>query len=95
MSLTRQDVVRIAKLARIAITNDEATQLNKELNSIFNMVEVMQLTDTDHVEPMTHPQDLFLHLRPDEVSETNERDTFLALAPQTKDGLFLVPKVIE
>lgn len=95
MSLTQQDVARIAKLARIAVTEQEIDAVGQQLNTIFGLIEKMQAVNTDNVEPMAHPQDQALRLRPDAVTETDRRDAFLALAPQTESGLFLVPKVIE
>ncbi|MBV8048325.1 MAG: Asp-tRNA(Asn)/Glu-tRNA(Gln) amidotransferase subunit GatC [Paludibacterium sp.] len=95
MSLTQQDVARIAKLARIAVTEQEITAVGQQLNDIFGLIEKMQAVNTDHVEPMAHPQDASLRLRADAVAESNRRDDFMALAPQAEAGLFLVPKVIE
>jgi len=95
MSLTQQDVARIAKLARIAVTQQEIEAVGGQLNSIFGLIEKMQAVDTSAVEPMAHPQDVSLRLRPDAVTEPDRRDAFLAIAPQTEAGLFLVPKVIE
>jgi aspartyl-tRNA(Asn)/glutamyl-tRNA(Gln) amidotransferase subunit C len=95
MPLTQQDVARIAKLARIAVTEQEIESVGQQLNTIFGLIEKMQAIDTDNVEPMAHPQDVALRLRPDAVTETDQRDEFMAIAPQTEAGLFLVPKVIE
>ena len=95
MSLTDQDIKRIAELSRIAVNEAEIADARAKLNSIFALIEKMQSVNTDGVEPMAHPQDVSLRLREDEVTETNRRDDFLALAPQAQDGMFLVPKVIE
>ena len=95
MSLTQQDVARIAKLARIAVTQQEIEAVGQQLNSIFGLIEKMQAVDTTNVEPMAHPQDVSLRLRADAVTEPDRREAFLAIAPQTEAGLFLVPKVIE
>lgn len=95
MSLTQQDVIRIAKLARISISEQEVAKIGEELNSIFGLIEKMQLVNTDGIEPMAHPQDVSLRLRDDVVTEVNHRDAFQAIAPQVEKGLFLVPKVIE
>jgi len=95
MSLTHQDVARIAKLARIAVTDQEIEAVGLQLNTIFGLIEKMQAVDTTDVEPMAHPQDDALRLRPDVVTEPNRRDAFLAVAPKVENGLFLVPKVIE
>ena len=95
MSLTPQDVARIAKLARIAVTDQEIEAVGQQLNTIFGMIEKMQAVDTADVEPMAHPQDVSLRLRADVVTEPDRREAFMALAPQAEAGLFLVPKVIE
>ncbi|MDN0075022.1 Asp-tRNA(Asn)/Glu-tRNA(Gln) amidotransferase subunit GatC [Crenobacter sp. SG2303] len=95
MSLTHQDVARIARLARIAVTDEEIAATGAQLNNIFGLIEKMQAVNTDGIEPMAHPQDVSLRLRDDVVTETNHRDAFQAVAPQVAAGLFLVPKVIE
>jgi aspartyl-tRNA(Asn)/glutamyl-tRNA(Gln) amidotransferase subunit C len=95
MSLTHQDVARIAKLARIAVTDDEIVAVGAQLNNIFGLIEQMQAVDTDGIEPMAHPQDVSLRLRDDVVTESDHRAAFQAIAPQVENGLFLVPKVIE
>ncbi|WP_024301045.1 Asp-tRNA(Asn)/Glu-tRNA(Gln) amidotransferase subunit GatC [Pseudogulbenkiania sp. MAI-1] len=95
MSLTHQDVARIAKLARIAVTDEEIVEVGAQLNNIFGLIEQMQAVDTDGIEPMAHPQDVSLRLRDDVVTESDRRAAFQAIAPQVDNGLFLVPKVIE
>ncbi|SME93413.1 Asp-tRNA(Asn)/Glu-tRNA(Gln) amidotransferase subunit GatC [Pseudogulbenkiania subflava] len=95
MSLTHQDVARIAKLARIAVTDEEIVAVGAQLNNIFSLIEQMQAVDTDGIEPMAHPQDVSLRLRDDVVTESDRRAAFQAIAPQVENGLFLVPKVIE
>lgn len=66
-----------------------------QLNGIFGLIEEMQAVDTRNIEPMSHAQDMFQRLRADVVSEPNRRAAFQAIAPQTENGLYLVPKVIE
>ena len=95
MSLSIDDVKRIAKLARIRVSEDEAAGYQTQLNGIFGLIEAMQAVDTAGVGPMSHAQDLAQRLRPDAVTEPNRREAFQAIAPQTEDGLYLVPKVIE
>ncbi|MBP9916183.1 MAG: Asp-tRNA(Asn)/Glu-tRNA(Gln) amidotransferase subunit GatC [Thiobacillaceae bacterium] len=95
MSLSIDDVKRIAKLARIRVSEDEAAGYQTQLNGIFGLIESMQAVDTAGVEPMSHAQDLAQRLRPDAVTEPNRREAFQAVAPQVEDGLYLVPKVIE
>lgn len=95
MSLSHQDVARIAKLARISVTDEEIEAVGSQLNNIFGLIEKMQAVNTDGIEPMAHPQDVGLRLRDDVVTETDRRAAFQAVAPQVEKGLFLVPKVIE
>ncbi|OHX13522.1 Asp-tRNA(Asn)/Glu-tRNA(Gln) amidotransferase subunit GatC [Chromobacterium sphagni] len=95
MSLTHQDVARIAKLARINVSEAEIAATADKLNNIFSLIEKMQAVDTAGIEPMAHPQDVSLRLRDDVVTEANQREAFQAVAPQVEKGLFLVPKVIE
>jgi aspartyl-tRNA(Asn)/glutamyl-tRNA(Gln) amidotransferase subunit C len=95
MHLTLDEVRAIAELARIGIDDAEAKAVQAKLNDIFELIGQMQKVDTAGVEPMAHAQGASLRLRPDKVSETEQRDLFLALAPQSEAGLYLVPKVIE
>lgn len=95
MSLTLEDIRRIAHLARIRIDADEAVRYQSQLNEIFHLIEQMQAVDTAGVEPMAHARDVYQRLREDVVTETNRREAFQAVAPQVEDGLYLVPKVIE
>ena len=95
MSLTLEQVKRIAHLARIEISDDEALTTQGHLNGIFQLIEQMQAVDTAGVEPMAHAQDLSQRLRADMVTEENRRAVYQAVAPETEAGLYLVPKVIE
>jgi aspartyl-tRNA(Asn)/glutamyl-tRNA(Gln) amidotransferase subunit C len=95
MSLTTAEIHRIARLSRIAVTEQDATELQTKLNGIFSLIEDMQAVDTKGVEPMAHSQNISLRLRDDVVTETNQRELFQSIAPQVENGLYLVPKVIE
>lgn len=95
MALTLDDVKRIAHLARIEVSENEAQAYLAQLSNIFGLVEEMQAVDTSGIEPMSHAQDVVLRLREDRVSEINRRDAYQSVAPQVEAGLFLVPKVIE
>ncbi len=95
MSLTIEDVHKIAGLARIALSGDDAEATRDKLNNIFGLIEQMQAVDTRDVEPMSHPQDVSQRLREDLVSESDQREAFQKIAPQTEAGLYLVPRVIE
>ncbi|PKO85712.1 MAG: Asp-tRNA(Asn)/Glu-tRNA(Gln) amidotransferase GatCAB subunit C [Betaproteobacteria bacterium HGW-Betaproteobacteria-12] len=95
MSLTPEQVKRIAHLARIEVSEAEALTTQGHLNGIFELIEQMQAVDTRGVEPMAHAQDLSQRLREDAVSESDRRAAYQAVAPETEAGLYLVPKVIE
>ncbi len=95
MSLSIDDVKRIAHLARIRVDTDEAARYQTQLNDIFHLIEQMQAIDTTGIEPMAHARDLHQRLREDMVTETDRREAFQAIAPQVEAGLYLVPKVIE
>ena len=95
MSLSAEDVKRIAKLARIRVNEAEVAAYQAQLNGIFGLIEEMQAVDTSNVEPMSHAQDLYQRLRADVVTESDRRSDYQKIAPQTENGLYLVPKVIE
>ena len=95
MSLTSDDVKRVAKLARLGLTDVETTETLAQLKSILELVDQMQQIDTDGVAPLAHPLELKQTLRADAVAETNQRDKFQAIAPQADAGLYLVPRVVE
>lgn len=95
MSLSTQDVEKVARLARLAMTGTEIETARAQLSGIFDLIAEMQAVDTTGVEPMSHSQDLSQRLREDVVTETNQREAFQAIAPQVEAGLYLVPKVIE
>ncbi|MBI2307042.1 MAG: Asp-tRNA(Asn)/Glu-tRNA(Gln) amidotransferase subunit GatC [Rhodocyclales bacterium] len=95
MSLTLEQVRRVAHLARLDISEAEAQTTLGHLNGIFTLIEAMQAVDTKGIEPMAHAQDVAQRLREDRVSEENRREAFQAVAPETEAGLYLVPKVIE
>ena len=95
MSISKSDVERVARLARIGIEPHEAERYSIDLSNIFTLVEQMNKIDTDGIQPMAHPQDIQLRLREDKVKEINKRDQFQAIAPSVKRGLYLVPKVID
>jgi aspartyl-tRNA(Asn)/glutamyl-tRNA(Gln) amidotransferase subunit C len=95
MALDLDQVKRIARLARLAVGDDEVAAVRDKLNDILAMIERMQAVDTTGVEPMSHPQDVVLRLRDDTVTESDQHERFQAIAPQVEAGLYLVPKVIE
>jgi aspartyl-tRNA(Asn)/glutamyl-tRNA(Gln) amidotransferase subunit C len=95
MSLNPEEVRRIAHLARIELSAGELGATGEQLNGILAFIEQLQQVDTTGVEPMAHAIDLGQRLRPDQVSESDRRGAFQAIAPEVEGGLYLVPKVIE
>lgn len=95
MALSLDDVKRVAHLARIAISEDEARATQSQLAGIFNLIAEMQAVDVSGITPMSHAQDVVQRLRADAVTESNLREQFQAVAPQVEAGLYLVPRVIE
>ena len=110
MSLSEQDIERIANLARLELQADEKTQMRHKINEFFGIVAQISAVKTDQVVPMAHPLDAMpasamrdhlqlsaieLRLRPDVASEPNQREANQHSAPAVERGLFLVPKVIE
>ena len=95
MSVSPEQVRHIAKLARIAMSDEELERLVPELNQILGWVEQLEEVDTDGVEPLTAVVPNTLRLREDKVMDGNCRDEVLANAPVAEHGFFAVPKVIE
>lgn len=95
MSITPDDVHRIARLARLRINAGEVDDYSRDLTRILGLVAQMEAVDTESIAPMAHPLDVTLRLRPDEVTETSRREDFLEIAPAADQGLYLVPRVIE
>ncbi|MBL8503168.1 MAG: Asp-tRNA(Asn)/Glu-tRNA(Gln) amidotransferase subunit GatC [Rhodocyclaceae bacterium] len=95
MSLSLDQVRRIAELSRIELAPGEAERSREQLNGIFGLIEAMQAVDTAGVAPMAHARDLAQRLREDRVSETDRHADFQKVAPEAEAGLYLVPKVIE
>ena len=95
MSLSAEEVNKIAWLGRLAIDADKVEAYARDLSGILDFVEQMSAIDTAGVAPMAHPMDQVQRLRPDLVTEADQRERFQAHAPLTEAGLYLVPKVIE
>lgn len=95
MALTVDDIAYIAHLARLQLSEAEKAEALNGITSILGMIDQMQALDTTGVEPLAHGFDASQRLRADVVTETDQRDTLLKLAPNAAEGLFLVPKVLE
>ena len=95
MSIDHDQVAKIAELALLKIEPAQMDQYAENLSSILDLVDQLQAADTEGVEPLANPLDAVQRLRPDQVTETNQREHFQKNAPSADQGLFLVPKVIE
>lgn len=95
MSLTLNDVEKIAKLSRLTLNEDEKNTTLTKLNAVFELVEKMQTVNTDGVEPMSHPHEVALRLRDDVVTEADHAVEYQAVAPEVRHRLYIVPQVIE
>lgn len=95
MTLTANDVKKIAYLARLGIEQHDIESYAQDLSGMLELMTLMGETNTDGVLPMAHPMDQIQRLRADVVTENDNRTNFQAIAPQVEDGLYLVPKVIE
>ncbi len=89
------EVSKIAYLARLGITETEVADYALELSAILDLVAQMEQVDTTGVEPLAHPLDMVQRLRPDAVTETDQRAPLQNGAPLTENGLYLVPRVVE
>ncbi|GAB2878692.1 Asp-tRNA(Asn)/Glu-tRNA(Gln) amidotransferase subunit GatC [Microbulbifer echini] len=95
MAVDTQTVEKLAELARIAISEETIEEVSGRLGEILQLVDQLQAVNTDGVTPMAHPLDEVQTLRVDAVTESDQRHSFLAQAPQSEEGLYLVPKVID
>ena len=95
MSLDKEQVQHIAKLARLRLADEEFGETVEKLSRIVDFVDQLSQAATSDVVPMAHPLDAAQRLRPDVVTESDDRDHVQQNAPATEGGLYLVPKVIE
>jgi len=95
VSLDKDQVQQIAVLARLSLKDDEITESVDKLSRIVDFVDQLSQASTDDVVPMAHPLDVSQRLRPDQVTESDDRDHYQENAPSVENGLYLVPKVIE
>ncbi len=95
MSIDKSEVLKIARLARLSIDEQDIPDYSDELSNILSLVERMNSVSSEGISPISHPLDLSARLRADKVTEKNQREKFQQNAPLTDDGCYLVPKVIE
>ena len=95
MSISSDEVRKVAHLARIEVVGEQLAAYASELSTILELVAQLEGADTAHVPPLAHPIEASQRLRADAVTETDQRRHFQAIAPAVQDGLYRVPKVIE
>ena len=95
MSLSKEEVKKVAGLARLQMNEEELERLAPQLSNIIGFVEQLSELDTDHVEPLANVVDITLPLREDVVNDGNCAEDILANAPEETQGYFVVPKIIE
>lgn len=95
MAVTLNDINKIAHLARLGLSDEEKLRYTDSLNNILGLIDDLQAVNTQGIEPLAHAVDVTQPLRPDVVTETNQRDAYQKIAPAVQEGLYLVPKVIE
>ncbi len=95
MSLSNKEVENIAHLARLGVDAQDLDSYASNLSRILEFVEALGAVDTSDVEPLAHPIDMAQRLRPDAVTESDQRELFQRVAPSVEGGLYLVPRVIE
>jgi aspartyl-tRNA(Asn)/glutamyl-tRNA(Gln) amidotransferase subunit C len=95
MTIKKEDVERIAHLARIQVDDTVLAKTTSSLGEVLALVDQLQAADTSGITPLAHPLDMAQRLRPDEVTETDRREALMEAAPEQEEGLFLVPRVID
>ena len=95
MSVTQQDVEKVALLARLAISESDLPEVTDRFGRVLDLVDELNTIETESVVPMSNPHDMQPRLRPDTVTRANEREALMASAPASDQGYYLVPKVID
>ena len=95
MSLSKEDVAKVARLARLEMNDEDLERQAPHLNSIIAWVEQLSEVDTDNIEPLPSPVDIELRLRPDEANDGGYAGDVLKNAPEEMEEFYVVPKVVE
>ncbi len=95
MSLGKEEIEKIAWLARLALDEDDIPSYSRDLSNILAMVEQLNAIDIKNIEPLAHPLEIKARLRNDAINEIDQREKFQNIAPAVKNGHYLVPKVLE
>jgi aspartyl-tRNA(Asn)/glutamyl-tRNA(Gln) amidotransferase subunit C len=95
MSIEKQTIENLATLARLEIDDQRVEEISQRLGSVLELVDQLQAADTNNLMDNSRAPEATQRLREDKVTESDQRDAFQAIAPDTEDGLYLVPKVID
>jgi len=95
MSIEKQTIENLATLARLEIDDQRVEEISQRLGSVLELVDQLQAADTNNLSDNSHAPQATQRLREDKVTESDQRDAFQTIAPDTEDGLYLVPKVID
>ena len=95
MAIDAEDVKKIAKLAKLNLSDQEISMYDQELNDILDFVQQLDQVDTQGIQPLAHPLNVSQRLREDKVTESDQHQLFQATAPHVEAGLYLVPQVIS
>ena len=95
MTTLDADIDKLCQLAQLGLDDAERARTRADLARMIEMIGTISAIATEGVEPLAHPLDAVQRLRPDAVTEAVDRDTFQTIAPSARDGLYLVPRVIE
>ena len=95
MSIEKQTIENLATLARLDIDDKRVEEISQRLGSVLELVDQLKAADTSSLMDNLHADQTTQRLREDRVTETDQREAFQAIAPDTEDGLYLVPKVID
>ena len=94
-TLSADDIDKVARLAKLTIPDDQRASLTRDLTNILALVEKMDAENTDNITPIAHPLNVTQPLRPDNISEKDQRALFQENAPEVVEGLYIVPKFVE
>ena len=95
MPITPKQIIQISNLARIKIEKDQVHRLTEKIGEIISFVDKLKTIDTNEIEPLLNPLDAIQKLRSDKITEIDESENFLGIAPSVRKNLFVVPKVID
>ena len=95
MTINHKEIMKLAELARIQLNEETIKETTKSITDVLCLIDQLGAEKTNDIQPMAHPTDAFQRLRADEVTESDQRQTFQDLAPLAENGLYLVPKVID